>query len=166
MQLYPKTTACIGDVFYQADASDLDCGTNGEVFYSITSIVEADDNSNDTVPIKFPDELFSIDPINGTLQAETVLDREGLHSFIITINATDKGIEPLSTTLNLWVQVCELNDNAPQFSESEGYIFFINENIASGTAFGTSLRLLSSDKDHGSFCTQDASNAQDNVISN
>ena len=154
----------IGDVLYQADASDLDYGTNGEVFYSITSISEADDSGNETVPIKFPDELFSIDPINGTLQAQTVLDREGLHSFIITINATDKGIEPLSTTLNLWVQVCELNDNAPQFSEPEGYIFFINENTASGTVFGTSLRLLSSDKDLGSFCTQDTSNAQDNVI--
>ena len=154
----------IGDVFYQADASDLDCGTNGEVVYSISSIVEANDSGNDTIPIKFHNELFSIDPINGTLKAETVLDREDLHSFIITINATDQGIEPLSTTLNLWVQVCELNDNAPQFSEPEGYIFFINENTAIGTAFGTSLRLLSSDKDLGSFCTQDANNAQDNVI--
>ena len=154
----------IGDVFYQADASDLDYGTNGEVFYSITSIAEADDSGNEAVPIKFSDELFSIDPINGTLQAQTVLDREGLHSFIITINATDKGIEPLSTTFNLWVKVCELNDNAPQFSDPEGYMFFINENTASGTVLETSLQSLSSDKDLGSFCTQDTSNAQDNVI--
>ena len=154
----------IGDSFYQANASDIDLDVNSEITYSIERIAEADDSGNVYLPLKLHNDLFSIDPTTGTVTANTVLDREGLHSFRMNITAMDKGTEPHTSILGLWVQVCELNDNAPQFNSSDGYAFFISENIPNGTIVGTRLRMLSSDSDHGAFCAQDTNNVQDNVI--
>ena len=154
----------IGDSFYQANAIDIDLDANSEITYSIERIAEADNSGNVYLPLKLHNNLFSIDPTTGTVTANTVLDREGLHSFRMNITATDKGTELHTSILDLWVQVCELNDNAPQFNSSEGYIFFISENTPKGTIVGTQLRMLSSDSDHGAFCVQDTNNVQDNVI--
>ena len=145
----------IGDSFYQANAIDIDLDANSEITYSIERIAEADNSGNVYLPLKLHNNLFSIDPTTGTVTANTVLDREGLHSFRMNITATDKGTELHTSILDLWVQVCELNDNAPQFNSSEGYIFFISENTPKGTIVGTQLRMLSSDSDHGAFCVQD-----------
>ena len=152
-------------VFYQANASDMDIGMNAEFTYSISNVILADDSGNQVQPLQQYNNFFSIDPINGTLTANVALDREGLHSFRVLIAATDKGAVPQTGVLDLWVQVCELNDNSPIFSSKpEDFIFNLNENTANGVVVGTPLRNLTTDADLGAFCAEDTANAQDNVI--
>lgn len=46
-----------------------------------------------------------------------VLDRETKDSYWLTVLATDQGVVPQSATLELFIQVQDVNDNAPLTSE-------------------------------------------------
>uniref|UniRef100_A0A8C5DLG3 Cadherin domain-containing protein n=1 Tax=Gouania willdenowi TaxID=441366 RepID=A0A8C5DLG3_GOUWI len=66
-----------------------------------------------------------------TLVTDTVLDREGVSDYNITVVATDSGLPPLSVRRTFHLKVSDVNDNAPVFLQSV-YNTFITENNSPG----------------------------------
>uniref|UniRef100_A0A8V5GL38 Protocadherin gamma-C3 n=2 Tax=Melopsittacus undulatus TaxID=13146 RepID=A0A8V5GL38_MELUD len=61
------------------------------------------------------------------LRTNAVLDRETTAEYNITITATDWGTTRLSSRKNLFVQISDVNDNSPEFTQ-EGYTMSVTEN--------------------------------------
>ncbi|XP_078506891.1 uncharacterized protein LOC144767225 [Lissotriton helveticus] len=68
-----------------------------------------------------------------SLAMDSVLDREQVPQYNITITATDSGTPPLSTTKSLNLQIEDENDNPPVFNQMS-YSACIMENIPQGTS--------------------------------
>ncbi|XP_060102606.1 protocadherin-23 [Heteronotia binoei] len=83
----------------QIYATDPDSGINGELKYSIFS-----GNTN---------EAFLIDSAQGIISANIVLDREGISSYRLVLQAADGGAPRLSATSTIEIQVVDVNDNVP-----------------------------------------------------
>uniref|UniRef100_A0A3Q3M564 Cadherin domain-containing protein n=2 Tax=Mastacembelus armatus TaxID=205130 RepID=A0A3Q3M564_9TELE len=82
------------------------------------------------IPSKYSDN-FTIDPDTGVLRNKGELDREAIDPELkgrieLHINASDKGIPPLSTTVTVIINVEDVNDNAPHF-EAHFYKFSVKE---------------------------------------
>jgi protocadherin gamma subfamily A len=75
----------------------------------------------------------------------TVLDREQVSLYNITVTATDKGTPPLSTKKFISLSVSDTNDNPPIFSHSS-YSVYIPENNPRGTSI-FSLKALDPDSE-------------------
>ena len=63
---------------------------------------------------------------------EKDLDHEVTREYLITILATDKGEPPLSNTAVLAINVTDVNDNPPKFSQS-GYTVYVQEDVKTST---------------------------------
>ncbi|NXG51484.1 PCDBF protein, partial [Psilopogon haemacephalus] len=61
------------------------------------------------------------------LRTNAALDREATAEYNISIRATDWGQRRLSSRESLWVQIADVNDNAPAFSQ-ELYSMWVTEN--------------------------------------
>uniref|UniRef100_A0A669EWM3 Protocadherin 1 gamma 32 n=1 Tax=Oreochromis niloticus TaxID=8128 RepID=A0A669EWM3_ORENI len=99
------------------NVKDLDSGDNGQVNCRIEQ----------NAPFKIKSNLRNY----YTLVTDTVLDRESVSEYNITVVATDAGIPPLSTKRTFHLKVSDVNDNAPVFSQSV-YNTFIIENNSPG----------------------------------
>uniref|UniRef100_A0A3B1ITY1 Cadherin domain-containing protein n=1 Tax=Astyanax mexicanus TaxID=7994 RepID=A0A3B1ITY1_ASTMX len=64
------------------------------------------------------------------------LDREDMPQYSVTILATDKGTPPLSSSIVLAVDIADVNDNAPRFSDIVT-VFYVKENSPSGNIIAT-----------------------------
>ncbi|XP_017345168.3 protocadherin alpha-8 isoform X3 [Ictalurus punctatus] len=98
--------------------SDKDGGTNGKVSCKLIG----------ELPFKFESNYknyYSV-VLNGQL------DRENISQYNITIIATDEGTPPLSSVSVIHVQVSDVNDNAPSFSETKINVY-VKENVPPGT---------------------------------
>ncbi|NXX79332.1 PCD23 protein, partial [Urocolius indicus] len=109
----------------QVFATDFDSGLNGETEYSILS-----GNENAT---------FLIDPTQGILAANTVLDHENTSSYRFTapshslvLLASDRGTPSLNSTATVLITVLDANDNPPVFSSPE-YHVHVKESIPVGS---------------------------------
>ncbi|KAM4875307.1 protocadherin beta-3-like [Thomomys bottae] len=112
--------------------SDLDSGDNGKIKCSI---------QNDLPFVLKPSvENFY------TLVTERPLDREIKDEYNITITVTDLGTPRLQTQHSLRVQVSDVNDNAPEFSQSS-YTLRVRENNSPALHIGT---IRATDRDAGS----------------
>ncbi|XP_064018239.1 protocadherin beta-16-like [Pogoniulus pusillus] len=80
------------------------------------------------------------------LRTSAALDRETTAEYNISIRATDWGQRRLSALESLWVQVGDVNDNAPAFSQ-ELYSLWLTENNRPMVRIG---RVQASDADAGS----------------
>ncbi|KYO28521.1 hypothetical protein Y1Q_0005325 [Alligator mississippiensis] len=98
-----KENSRIGTSVLQVVAQDEDSGRDGEIQYSIR------DGSGLG--------RFSIDEETGVIYTADVLDRETTKSYWLTVYATDRGVVPLYTTIEVYVEVEDVNDNAPLTSE-------------------------------------------------
>ncbi|XP_078025758.1 protocadherin gamma-A5-like [Epinephelus lanceolatus] len=99
------------------NVKDLDSGDNGQVNCRIEQ----------NAPFKIKSNLRNY----YTLVTDTVLDRESVSEYNITVVATDAGMPPLSSTKTFHLKVSDVNDNAPVFSQSV-YSAFITENNSPG----------------------------------
>ncbi|XP_045897306.1 protocadherin gamma-A11-like, partial [Micropterus dolomieu] len=99
------------------NVKDLDSGDNGQVNCRIEQ----------NAPFKIKSNLRNY----YTLVTDTLLDRESVSEYNITVVVTDAGIPPLSTKRKFHLKVSDVNDNAPVFSEGV-YNAFITENNAPG----------------------------------
>ncbi|XP_022789234.1 protocadherin Fat 4-like [Stylophora pistillata] len=106
--------ASINTVLYRVQAADPDEGGNAVVSYTISA-----GNTNDT---------FSLNINSGSLSTLRKLDRETNAQFSLQITAEDGGKK--STTKSLVVHITDVNDNAPVFTEPEGYYFSVDEGKA------------------------------------
>ncbi|XP_065127833.1 protocadherin Fat 1 [Paramisgurnus dabryanus] len=95
--------APVGSSIMKVTAHDKDSGRNGDVRYSIR------DGSGLGV--------FTIDEESGVIRTQEILDRETTSYYWLTVYATDQGIVPLSSFVEVYVEVQDVNDNAPLTSE-------------------------------------------------
>jgi hypothetical protein len=90
---------------YQATASDLDYGSDGEVMFSITSGNEAG--------------YFEIDQNNGSVTTVSLLDREaypdGIDLVLFVADKAEEGVTK-NSTMALHVDFVDVNDNKPAFN--------------------------------------------------
>ncbi|KAM6916717.1 protocadherin-15-like [Xenentodon cancila] len=107
-------------------ATDPDAGVNGQVNYRI---------------VNHP-TLFGI-TVNGSIYTRVPLDRELRSQYDLVIEASDGAVYPRRTTLTVSVQVKDIDDNSPVFSQ-QSYVVNVPENSPVGTLV---LRLSAVDAD-------------------
>nr|XP_015832195.2 putative protocadherin beta-18 [Nothobranchius furzeri] len=134
----PGTTISIINV------KDLDSGDNGQVSCKIEQ----------NAPFKIKSSLRNY----YTLVTDSVLDREIVSEYNITVVATDGGIPPLSAKKTFSLKVSDVNDNAPVFPQSL-YSAFLPENNSPGVSV---LTLIAKDPDENqnarvSYIAEDSS---------
>ncbi|XP_078459193.1 protocadherin Fat 1-like isoform X2 [Lampetra planeri] len=118
-----------GDTIITVVAEDRDGPLNSIVRYSI---VGGDQ-----------EERFAVDEVSGTLRVRRELDREKVSGYSLTVRATDNGTPPRSADVLVNVDISDINDNPPSFSE-QSYTAVIQENQPPGTSI---VRLLVMDMD-------------------
>uniref|UniRef100_A0A667WI06 FAT atypical cadherin 1a n=1 Tax=Myripristis murdjan TaxID=586833 RepID=A0A667WI06_9TELE len=96
----------IGTSVLQVEAIDSDTGNNKEVFYML---VEERGRSSD---------YFTIDRDTGIISTAQVLDHEETQQHNLRVRVVDSGVSALSSDVTVTVDVTDLNDNAPTFSEN------------------------------------------------
>ncbi|XP_038157735.1 LOW QUALITY PROTEIN: protocadherin gamma-A11-like [Cyprinodon tularosa] len=101
------------------NVKDLDSGDNGKVSCTIEN----------NAPFKIKSNLRDY----YTLITDSVLDRESVSVYNITVFATDSGVPPLSAKITLHLKISDVNDNAPVFLQSF-YTAYIRENNSPGTS--------------------------------
>nr|XP_012788775.1 unnamed protein product [Sorex araneus] len=108
-----------GTVIVLFNAHDQDSGKNGEVICSI----------QDNLPFRLEKSVEDYYRLS-TVQ---ILDREKNSEYNITVTATDRGMPPLSTEIHITLQVVDINDNPPSFSQAS-YSVYLPENNPRGTS--------------------------------
>ncbi|XP_032741645.1 protocadherin beta-4-like [Rattus rattus] len=111
---------------------DRDSGENGKVVCSISE--------------NLPFLLKSTFKNFYTLVTESPLDRESRAEYNITISVSDLGTPRLTTQHTITVQVSDINDNAPAFTQTS-YTMFVRENNSPALHIGT---ISATDSDSGS----------------
>ncbi|XP_062941799.1 protocadherin beta-17 [Cynocephalus volans] len=111
--------------------SDLDSGDNGKTMCSI----------QDNLPFLLKPTVENF----YTLVTEGALDREVRAEYDITITVTDLGTPRLKTEHSITVQVSDVNDNAPAFTQSS-YTLFVRENNSPALHIGS---VSATDRDSG-----------------
>lgn len=96
-------------------ATDPDVGANGQVGYRI---------------INHPD-LFVISA-NGSIYTKVPLDRELRSQYDLVVEASDGAVDPRRTTMTLSIQVKDIDDSSPVFSQ-QNYMVNVPENTPVGT---------------------------------
>uniref|UniRef100_A0A3B3BAZ1 Protocadherin alpha-10-like n=1 Tax=Oryzias melastigma TaxID=30732 RepID=A0A3B3BAZ1_ORYME len=117
-----KEDVSIGTAIALVSVFDKDSGKNGMITCKI---------SND-VPFKLENNYKNY----YSLVVDGELDRETAPQYNISITAADEGRPPLSSTSVIHVQVSDINDNRPLFTENTINIF-MKENSPSGTVLKT-----------------------------
>ncbi|XP_071060597.1 protocadherin alpha-3-like [Pseudochaenichthys georgianus] len=104
---------------------DKDSGVNGKIIPSITSDVPFE------LKPSYKENIYSV-------VTKGFLDREQVSHYEITIKATDCGEPPLSTFKTLNIQISDVNDNRPHFSQNPLQFYLFENNIAGNSIFSVS----------------------------
>ncbi|XP_055358409.1 protocadherin-15 isoform X2 [Betta splendens] len=110
----------------QVTATDPDAGANGQIRYRI---------------VNHPN-LFLITG-NGSIYTKVPLDRELRSQYDLVVEASDGAVDPRRTTLTLLIQVMDIDDNSPVFSQ-QTYVVNVPENSPVGLVI---LKLSATDPD-------------------
>uniref|UniRef100_A0A8C4DNR7 Protocadherin 2 alpha a 15 n=1 Tax=Dicentrarchus labrax TaxID=13489 RepID=A0A8C4DNR7_DICLA len=126
--------APVGTTVVQVNATDLDEGQNGEVYYSFGNSV-----SNKLFT------LFDINPSTGEIIVKGLIDYEQKDKYEIEIQASDKGLAPLTTEKSVIIKIVDVNDNAPEIEVTS-----FSSSIPEDSRPGTTVALISvNDLDSG-----------------
>nr|XP_048275518.1 protocadherin beta-7 [Myodes glareolus] len=121
-----------------------------ETVVAVFRIRDKDSGNNGKTTCSIPHDLpFVLKPSVEnfyTLVTETPLDRESQAEYNITITVTDMGTPKLTTQHTITVEVSDVNDNAPAFTQSS-YTLFVQENNSPALHIGT---ISATDSDSGS----------------
>ncbi|XP_035979630.2 protocadherin alpha-5-like [Halichoerus grypus] len=109
--------ASVGTVIALISLSDRDSGLNGQVTCTLSPHV--------------PFKLVSTFKNYYSLVLDSALDRESVADYELVVTARDGGSPSLSTTASMYVEVADVNDNAPAFAQPE-YTVFVKENNPPG----------------------------------
>nr|CAD7392289.1 unnamed protein product [Timema cristinae] len=129
--------ALIGSPVWNFSATDADFGPNGEVRYMLVK--------------QWPDagEVFTVDPLTGTLTLRDRLDYESTKEYHLVIRAMDQAVnesERLSTTVTTRVLVRDSNDNPPVFLSPSTPVVHVGEDTLVGYPL---CHVIASDRDSG-----------------
>nr|XP_051700245.1 protocadherin alpha-13 isoform X3 [Oryctolagus cuniculus] len=112
-----REDAPVGTVIALVSVSDRDSGANGQVSCALTPDV--------------PFRLLSTFRNYYSLVLDSGLDRELVSGYSVVVTARDAGSPALRAWASVWVEVADVNDNAPAFAQAE-YTVFVRENNAPG----------------------------------
>ena len=126
--------APIGKTVIQVNATDVDDGPGGEVVFSFSSIVN-----------RRLLKLFDINPSTGEITVKGLINFEEKDKYEIEIQASDKGLAPLSTQKSVIIKIVDVNDNAPEIEVTS-----FSSSIPEDSRPGTTVALISvNDLDSG-----------------
>nr|XP_020442165.1 protocadherin alpha-3-like [Monopterus albus] len=114
-----------GAVISLISVTDRDSGINAKVICKILGNVPFD------LTPSIEENMYS-------LVTKGRLDRESVSHYDITITATDCGEPPLSTVKTLSVQVSDVNDNKPIFSQNPTELYLVENNVPGASIFSVS----------------------------
>uniref|UniRef100_A0A3P9ACV2 Protocadherin gamma-C3 n=1 Tax=Esox lucius TaxID=8010 RepID=A0A3P9ACV2_ESOLU len=104
---------------------------------AVISVMDRDSGENGNVdcqiPSNVPFQLHSSFKNYYTLVTSEFLDREAVSEYNITLTARDLGSPSLSTRKTILVQVSDINDNPPRFTQPS-YTVYVTENNAPGAS--------------------------------
>ncbi|XP_029587859.1 protocadherin alpha-8-like [Salmo trutta] len=107
---------------------------------ALVSVLDKDGGKNGVVHCKVKNEVpFKLETNYNNYYSLVVvgpLDRESVSQYNVTITATDEGTPPLSSTSVVTVEVSDVNDNAPRFSEPAINVY-VKENSPIGEIIKT-----------------------------
>ncbi|TDG52178.1 hypothetical protein AWZ03_001459 [Drosophila navojoa] len=92
-------------------------------------------------------DYFAINHTTGTIYTTARLDYEAVKEVKLTATVSDTGVPPLTATADIVIDIINLNDNEPHFTQAE-YYFNITENSPRGTVAG---KVEAHDSDVGAF---------------
>lgn len=90
-------------------AADSDFGPNANVTYEIASGIENLENPGNV------SGTFDVAPYEGIIRVSGVLDRESVAAHRLVVIARDNGSPRLSSTVEIEVNILDVNDNPPTF---------------------------------------------------
>ncbi|KAM4586816.1 protocadherin alpha-8-like isoform 7-T7 [Fundulus diaphanus] len=123
-----------GSIVIQINATDLDEGQNGEIVFSFGNSV----NSNIF-------NIFDINESTGQITVKGLVDYEQKDKYEIEIQASDKGLAPLTAEKNVIIKIIDVNDNAPEIE-----ITSLSSSVPEDSRPGTTVALISvNDLDSG-----------------
>ncbi|XP_038556230.1 protocadherin alpha-3-like [Micropterus salmoides] len=126
--------APLGTTVVQVNATDLDEGPNGDVIYSFSNSVN-----------RKLFKLFEIIPSTGEIIVKGLVDFEQKDKYEIEIQASDKGLAPLTTEKSVIIKIVDVNDNAPEIEVTS-----FSSSIPEDSRPGTTVALISvNDLDSG-----------------
>ncbi|XP_030621263.1 protocadherin alpha-3-like [Chanos chanos] len=120
----------IGTVIALISVTDKDSGHNAKILCTLS-----DDATFELIP-SVENDMYS-------LVTKKPLDRELLSSYDVTVTATDSGQPPLTTFKTLTVQLSDVNDNSPEFTQNPLELYLAENNTPGSSIFSVSA----SDKD-------------------
>lgn len=122
--------------------------TSLETVVGLFSVRDQDSGANGEVSLEIPPDLpFQIKSFENhySLITREKLDRESVSQYTIKLTARDSGSPPLSTDVTILLNISDVNDNAPYFSQ-RFYNSFLKENNPPGSLLCT---VAASDPDEG-----------------
>ena len=129
-----KENVAINAIIYVAQAVDKDSGENGHITYTLD-----DQSASSSQP------SFNINSQTGAIKLIRQLDFEGHKRHQVVVTAKDNARVPKQSTMTLTLDVQDVNDNSPVFSQSS-YTVTIIETVLPNTKF---LQVSATDKDMG-----------------
>ncbi|XP_061581265.1 protocadherin alpha-10-like isoform X17 [Cololabis saira] len=124
----------LGTSIITLNATDLDAGLNGQVFYSFSKVGRGKQT-----------DIFEIDEKTGTVTNKKNIDFEVNSAFEIQVEANDGGSSPHTSHAKLLIEVVDSNDNAPEISVTS-----LLNSVKEDASIGTAIALVSVfDKDGG-----------------
>ncbi|XP_076020979.1 protocadherin Fat 4-like [Genypterus blacodes] len=124
----------IGTTVMKVNATDVDDGLNGEVVYSFGNSVN-----------RRVFKLFDINPSTGEIIVKGLIDYEHKDKYEIEIQASDKGLAPLTTGKSVIIKIVDVNDNAPEIEVTS-----FSSSIPEDSRSGSTVALISvNDLDSG-----------------
>ncbi|XP_054244985.1 protocadherin alpha-8-like [Indicator indicator] len=123
-----------GTLVVRVNATDSDEGSNSDVTYTVTNVIPPGGK-----------DVISVNPHTGEIRLTGALDFEEVSVFDFRIEARDKGTPPLSGHCKVFLEVLDMNDNAP-----EVWVTSLSVPVPEDASVGTVVALLSvSDRDSG-----------------
>ncbi|XP_026050052.1 protocadherin alpha-3-like [Astatotilapia calliptera] len=124
----------VGTPIIQVNATDLDDGPNGDVVYSFSNSMHQNILS-----------IIDINSQTGQLTVKGLIDYEEQDGYEIEIQASDRGLAPLTTEKSVNIKIIDVNDNAPEIEVTS-----FSSSIPEDSRPGTTVALISvNDLDSG-----------------
>ena len=131
--VFPRVVLSMNDLnsdnsILNISASDRDIGTNSNITYSINSVTFNDDSLHSDYP-------FMVNPLTGEVFIPFFNLSAG--SYNIRFRATDGGRPTLEDTASVLIVVQQNVPDSIEFSQPNGYVFSLEENVGAGRRVGT-----------------------------
>jgi len=120
--------------------------TENSAIDSPVGAVTAEDNDADifgSIRYSITSDTFGIDEIQGNISLISDIDREERNSYVVPITASDGG--GLSTTVSITIDILDVNDNAPIFSNQ----ILTGQTVEGSTGLQEDITIRVTDSDIG-----------------